>query len=77
MRTLECPKCSRRMEEGFLLDYGDHRIVRPTRWAEGAPEAYFWRFLKLRGKRKLEISAQRCGSCGYLELYANPPEGGM
>jgi hypothetical protein len=37
---------------------------------EGAPERGWFRLLKLRGKRQLEVQTWRCTRCGYLESYA-------
>jgi len=45
--------------------------VRVGHWAEGAPEFWFLRVLKMRGRRKLPIQSWRCTKCGLLESYAN------
>jgi hypothetical protein len=57
------------MEPGFIPDatYGG---TLPMRWVEGVPEKSFLGGLKLRGKKQHPVTADRCRSCGYLELYA-------
>ena len=64
-----CSKCGGGMKEGFLLDRA-HNQARVALWAEGAPEYWFLRILKLRGRRRLPIETWRCMKCGYLESYA-------
>jgi len=44
----------------------------PIAPSEGAPEKGWTGNVKMKGKRKLDITAYRCTSCGYLESYANP-----
>jgi hypothetical protein len=58
------------MEVGFIPDntYGG---ILPSSWVEGAPEKGWLGGLKLKGRRKLDITTYRCTSCGYLEGYAN------
>jgi hypothetical protein len=66
----KCPKCSGRMEQGFVVDhsYGSGaRMV--SEWAPGAPLKSFWTGTKLPEDR-VPIGTYRCASCGYLELYA-------
>jgi len=57
------------MEEGFLVD-STHNAVRVAHWASGAPEYWFARLMKMRGRRKLPLRTLRCRKCGYLESYA-------
>jgi hypothetical protein len=57
------------MHEGFLLDRS-HNAVRVAQWAEGAPEYWLLRVLKMRGRRKLPVRTFRCATCGLLESYA-------
>ncbi|KAA3663996.1 MAG: hypothetical protein DWQ04_07975 [Chloroflexi bacterium] len=58
------------MELGYLSDVWKGGII-PGTWIEGEPEKSFWTGTKVKGKRRLAISAFRCTECGYLELYAN------
>jgi predicted nucleic-acid-binding Zn-ribbon protein len=70
-RNAECPKCRRVMEQGFIADASYGAILIGS-WLEGAPEKGWTGSVKMKGKRKLHITAYRCTSCGYLEFYANP-----
>jgi hypothetical protein len=55
------------MTTGFLLDADQG--AKTTDWIEGAPEKNFWG-MKLKGRRRFPVSADRCERCGFLELYA-------
>jgi hypothetical protein len=66
---MNCPKCSGRMEDGFLLDRSHGALTQNT-WVEGAPAPSFWTGLKVKGLTQLPVTTQRCTSCGYLESYA-------
>lgn len=72
MSDRRCAKCGALQKEGFLPDSA-HNAVRIGYWAEGAPEFWVLRILKMKGRRKLPIQAWRCTRCGLLESYANPP----
>ena len=72
MNERRCGKCDGTMREGFLMD-STHNVVRVGHWAEGAPEYWFLRVLKMRGRRKLPIRSFRCRKCGFLESYAAEP----
>jgi hypothetical protein len=64
----KCPKCSGRMEQGFVVDHSHGaRIV--SEWAAGPPLKSFWTGTKLPEER-LPIGTYRCERCGYLESYA-------
>ncbi len=69
--TSECPKCSGRMEQGFVMDntYGA-RVV--SHWAAGAPQKSFWAGTKMPEEKLIPIGTFRCSKCGYLESYAMP-----
>ena len=67
--TPRCGKCGSGMKEGFLLDFA-HNQARVGQWAEGEPEYWLLKILKLRGRRKLPIRTFRCTKCGFLESYA-------
>jgi hypothetical protein len=59
------------MEEGFIPDMSYGAILVGS-WLEGAPEKSWTGGVKMKGKRRLSITAYRCTSCGYLESYASP-----
>jgi predicted nucleic-acid-binding Zn-ribbon protein len=68
-----CPKCEQPMQEGFVLDT-DAELLGIGRgvvgqWVEGPIEYGVFGGLKYRNKRSLPITALRCRSCGYLEIY--------
>ncbi len=67
---LKCPKCNRKMLEGFIADY-THGAILVSKWIEGEPEKSFWRGLKTRGKRSARVKTYMCSGCGYLESYAS------
>jgi hypothetical protein len=66
---LRCPKCSGSLNEGFLADYA-HAAVIPGRWVKGRPQRSIWRGTNLRDRIIFRMSAYRCATCGYVELYA-------
>jgi hypothetical protein len=59
------------MEEGFIPDFSYGATLLGS-WAEGEPEKGWTGSVKMKGRRKLDITTYRCTSCGYLESYANP-----
>jgi hypothetical protein len=68
----KCPKCQSAMELGYIPDFSYAAVLR-TKWTEGEPEKNFLgSSLKLKGKRQIEITTDRCTKCGYLESYARP-----
>jgi predicted nucleic-acid-binding Zn-ribbon protein len=70
-RMTTCPKCQGAMETGFIPDSAYGAVLR-TNWTEGEPETNFFGMLKIKGKRKIAITTDRCATCGYLESYARP-----
>jgi len=70
MRLATCPKCSGRMEEGFVLDH-TYGAYLQAMWVEGAPAKSFWTGLKIKGRIKLPVTSFRCSGCGYLESFAS------
>lgn len=58
-----CPKCGRRMEEGFTIDIGDYHAPTVGVWHCGKPQKSFWG-LKTAKADKVEIVSWRCTSCG-------------
>jgi predicted nucleic-acid-binding Zn-ribbon protein len=66
---MPCPKCSGKMQEGFIYDQSDAiRLV--SKWVEGVPEKSIWTGLKLKGRKTIETRTFRCDKCGFLESYA-------
>jgi predicted nucleic-acid-binding Zn-ribbon protein len=68
---VKCPKCSGRMEEGFVLDRTYGANLQAT-WVEGSPTKSFWTGVQVRGRQRLPVTTFRCSSCGYLESFAAP-----
>ena len=68
MSSMICPKCASPMTTGFLLDSA--QSPNTTEWVEGPAEKQFWTGLKLKGRRRFPVVADRCERCGFLELYA-------
>ena len=69
MNAIECPKCRKKMEEGFVKDEG-YGVVHASKWVAGPPEKSFWTGTKTSGKKQVEVMTYRCSGCGYLESYA-------
>lgn len=67
---LECPRCGRRMELGFLLEVGDSDVRSVTKWVEGVPKKKLLGGLNIKERRVLPLTTYRCEKCGYLESYA-------
>jgi hypothetical protein len=66
-----CPKCSKRMDEGFTLDQSYSSNLQ-AEWVEGQPRRSFWTGggVKLPAAAPHPITTYRCSGCGYLESYA-------
>ena len=69
MTSKSCPKCGKRMEEGFTIDAGDYSMPMVGTWHRGKPQKSFWG-LKTAKADKHEIAAWRCTGCGSLESSA-------
>jgi hypothetical protein len=67
---LECPRCGRAMQAGYLLDHGDHNARMVSSWVAGTPEKSFWTGLKTKDRTVLPVTTYRCERCGFLESYA-------
>ncbi len=65
----QCPRCTRSMEEGFIMDVGDYGVKETSKWHEGKPNRVWWG-MKTEKKATREVSTWRCSSCGLLESYA-------
>jgi ribosomal protein S27AE len=66
----QCPKCSSAMSEGFIIDHTQSGTTVGS-WVEGQPARSVWTGLKLGGRPKMDMTAWRCGRCGFVELYAS------
>lgn len=73
VNELKCPKCNGIMQVGFVADqtYGG---VLPGRWVKGKPQRSFWFGTKISDRVVINVSAYRCATCGYIELYARDRE---
>ena len=60
-----CPKCSSRMEEGFLLDKMQNGSL-PEIFVQGQPERSFWNGTKVKGRAQYLVESYRCTKCGYM-----------
>jgi predicted nucleic-acid-binding Zn-ribbon protein len=69
MKPRNCPKCSKAMEEGFIVDH-THGGFTQAQWVEGEPRPSFWTGLKLGGTPRHPVTTYCCTKCGYLESYA-------
>ena len=69
-QSLQCPRCSGAMSEGYIVDK-THGGAGVSTWVEGEPKKSFWVGLKLGGKTPIDIATWRCRRCGYLESYAS------
>ncbi len=65
---VDCPKCGRRMDEGFIIDTTSGTASVST-WHEGEPQKSIWTGVK-KSKERYEVATWRCGRCGFLESYA-------
>lgn len=66
-----CPKCTQRMEPGFVPDFM-YRTTHQSTWVAGAPQArLFVGGIKRPTGRQLPVVTYRCTQCGLLESYAH------
>ena len=74
-RAPECPKCGKQqMEVGFVIDH-THGSIIPGTWVDGVPIKSVWTGLKLKGRRRIPMTAYRCVRCGFVEFYARGEQG--
>ena len=65
-----CPKCGKAMQRGHLPDVAHGQVLQGT-WASGDPEPRtFIGGIKWKRKEQVPLTAYRCTSCGFVELYA-------
>ena len=69
-KRVECPKCRKAMEAGFLLGYRPSDYHQPTHWVDGVPVKSIWSGISVKKRRILPLTTYRCVSCGFLESYA-------
>jgi DNA-directed RNA polymerase subunit RPC12/RpoP len=68
--SYRCPKCQKTMEEGHVPDIGRNSATRSA-WSHGLAEPRrFLSGIKFNRKEQIPLSAYRCPSCGFVELYA-------
>lgn len=48
------------------------KLLPVNSWQDGEPKKSFWLGLKQSKSDQVEVTAFRCGRCGYLESYALP-----
>lgn len=65
----KCLKCGGVMNEGFVLDLGDHQIKQQQVWVKGEPESSFWSGLNTKNRDSYYVKAYRCAVCYFLEFY--------
>lgn len=67
-----CPSCRQPMDEGFVVDHGDHGRAAQEQWVSGTPMKSFWTGLKTSGEgiKRLAVTTFRCPKCGRLESFA-------
>jgi len=67
-----CPKCQKTMERGHIPDRGRNQVFQ-SGWSHGEVQRQrFFGGIKFRPKEQFPLTAFRCPSCGYVELYAQP-----
>lgn len=69
-KRVECPKCKKAMNPGFLIDRGDSDRKHVAQWVDGVPEKSFWTGIAIKKRLVLTVTTYRCLGCGYLESYA-------
>lgn len=69
IERIECPKCTGRMETGFIIDE-IHGGTQVSQWVEGLPNRHWFLGMRTKGRRKLPITVYRCSRCGFLESWA-------
>jgi len=71
MPTASCPKCNGEMEPGLIPDAGYTAV----RWRPASEAKGFLDRLKTLRTSGYPITADRCKTCGFLEMYGRkPPE---
>lgn len=66
----DCPRCRVRMDAGHVLGLVAKEGPAALSWFEGSLEKGFLGRFKIKGKRRFELMAYRCGGCGYLIWFA-------
>lgn len=72
-QPMTCPKCSGRMESGFMIERRGGAVDQQVRWVEGEPvPRFFFSGVRLEGREPMPVTTYRCDGCGYLESFAMP-----
>jgi hypothetical protein len=74
---MRCPKCEGLMETGFIPEVA-HPTLLVSSWYPGAPKetdvevfgVKVSKWLDIDWKAARPVTAHRCESCGFIELYA-------
>ena len=69
-----CPKCSKSMEKGFVVDLTYSGVFQSS-WVQGEPTEKrrilgAERGIKWPKGKRAKIATYRCSGCGFLESYA-------
>jgi hypothetical protein len=66
----KCTHCGgTALEEGFI---GENHDSDHVRWFSGPLTKGLFGAIKVKGRRRLNVEAWRCGDCEHLELFAPP-----
>ena len=68
----ECPKCRGVMTRGMAYVNDSNGARLPLMWVDGVPKKSLWLGLSLKGLTTSEMTAARCGKCGFVELAVDP-----
>ena len=69
-KRVECPKCKKAMNVGFLLPYSKFDQSHPAQWVEGVPQKSVWTGTMVNRRAVIPVLTYRCQACGFLESYA-------
>ena len=72
-----CPACRESMEEGFVLDQGDHNRSKVSQWVEGQPVKSFWTGLNIKDRQQHPITAIRIRIAHSIHEKKAPPGRGF
>jgi hypothetical protein len=72
IRDNRCSRCQGALEDGFLADETSNGTA-DIHWASGPANRSRWFGVRMKGRRKLAVTAYRCRDCGHLELYTDVP----
>lgn len=58
------------MCDGFIVDNGDGHLKLAAAWHPGEIITSIWCGIKVQQGKLRPITANRCDSCGFVEMYA-------